>query len=72
MDIDLPKLLLRIRAGETSFVNQEQQKKPSPQPNAPGYLNLGLRFFTLIATSPWLFATAQRAGRPVQPGAGAI
>ena len=61
VDIDLPKLLLRIRAGETSFVDQEQQKKPSPQPNAPGYLNLGLRFFTLIATSPRLFAIAQRA-----------
>jgi len=73
VDIDLPKLLLRIRAGKI-----EMQEKPGDQPdnkpNAPAYLRWGLRFFTWVATSPWRFATAQRlAGvfsrvvAPVQP-----
>lgn len=59
VDIDLPKLLLRIRAGMT---NQPQKDVAAGKatPNAPGYLKWGLRFFTWIAVSPWLFAAAQR------------
>ncbi len=56
VDIDLPKLLLRVRAGNIkSFANSTQEK-----PNAPNYLNLGLKLFTLIATHPPLFHSAQR------------
>jgi L-lactate dehydrogenase complex protein LldF len=54
VDIDLPKLLLRIRSGV--------QVKPSaylPTPNAPAPLALGLHFFTLAATSPWRYTIAQ-------------
>jgi L-lactate dehydrogenase complex protein LldF len=58
VDIDLPKLLLRIRAGETHSFDQAQTTKP--QPNAPFYLKVGLRMFARIATSPSLYATAQR------------
>jgi L-lactate dehydrogenase complex protein LldF len=59
VDIDLPKLLLRIRAGMT----EQREGENSPHkatPNAPGYLAWGLRFFTWIAVSPGRFAAAQR------------
>jgi L-lactate dehydrogenase complex protein LldG len=54
VDIDLPKLLLRVRAGQVT-----------PQPerikdNAPTWLRLALRMFSWAAASPWRFATAQR------------
>ena len=54
VDIDLPKLLLRIRSGV--------QVKPSASPptsNAPAGLAFGVRFFTLAATSPWRYVLAQ-------------
>jgi len=70
VDIDLPKLLLRIRAGETFPIDQVE--KTSPQPNAPGYLKLGLRMFTIMATSPRLFAAGPTPRRSVQPAAGAV
>ena len=54
VDIDLPKLLLRVRAGYG--VNQDRNKAKS---NAPGILKIGLWFFTLAASSPRLFAIAQ-------------
>ena len=73
VDIDLPKLLLRIRAGKIEAPGT-QGAQPAAKPNAPAYLRMGLQFFTWIATSPWRFATAQRlAGvfsrvvAPVQP-----
>lgn len=73
VDIDLPKLLLRIRAGKIELPDT-QAAPPASKPNAPAYLRWGLRFFTWIATSPWRFATAQRmagvfsrAVAPVQP-----
>jgi len=55
VDIDLPKLLLRIRAG--IGVNQAQFH---PKPNAPALLAMGLRLFSLAATSPWRFGVVQR------------
>ena len=56
VDIDLPKLLLRVRAGETSPVSA--QKKPIP--NAPRALRLGVRLYSLAAVHPRLFGLAQR------------
>ena len=63
VDIDLPKLLLRIRAGAVDgkpgqAVSANGSKRLAP--NAPGYLSFGLGVFTWIATSPWRFAAAQR------------
>ena len=55
VDIDLPKLLLKIRAGIGA--NQAQYH---PKPNAPELLAMGLRLFSLAATSPRRYAIAQR------------
>ncbi len=73
VDIDLPKLLLRIRAGMNAQ-EAEGNVKHKAASNAPGYLRWGLRFFTWVAVSPWRFAVAQRlagifsrAVAPVQP-----
>ena len=50
VDIDLPKLLTRVRAGET-----EDQGNALPTP-----VKFGLRMYTRIATRPGLFAVSQR------------
>jgi L-lactate dehydrogenase complex protein LldF len=55
VDIDLPKLLLRIRAGEE---NKHPRKKAKP--NAPAGLSIGLKIFSLAASSRRRFALAQR------------
>jgi L-lactate dehydrogenase complex protein LldF len=55
VDIDLPKLLLRVRAGIHTGEDPASRK-----PNAPKPLGFGLRLFTLAATSPRRFAIAQR------------
>ena len=66
VDIDLPGMLLRVRAGQVSEVPQPQAK-----PNPPAILALGLRIFAWMAVSPTRFAIAQRlAGffsRPIAP-----
>lgn len=54
VDIDLPKLLLRIRAGEVPG------KPASPKPNTPAVLRWGLRGYTWMVTIPAWFRTAQR------------
>ena len=54
VDIDLPKLLLRVRAGGKQI---EKQRTPT---HVPQYLNWGLRLFTWAAKSPWRFHTAQK------------
>jgi L-lactate dehydrogenase complex protein LldF len=54
VDIDLPKLLLRIRAG--IGVNQNRNVA---KPNAPAVLSIGLGLFSTAATSPRRFAFAQ-------------
>ncbi|MCX8061552.1 MAG: LutB/LldF family L-lactate oxidation iron-sulfur protein [Anaerolineales bacterium] len=56
VDIDLPKLLLRVRAGKITPLSQ-----PTPtKPNTPTLLKWGLKFFAGIATRPSLFSLAQR------------
>ncbi len=52
VDIDLPKLLTRVRAGET-----EDQGN-----SLPAVVKVGLRAYTRIATRPSLFAFSQRMG----------
>jgi L-lactate dehydrogenase complex protein LldF len=54
VDIDLPKLLLRVRAGG---VELDPQRATA---NIPGSLKLGLRGFGWIATRPRLFGLAER------------
>lgn len=49
---NLPDLMLKIKAGKTPA-----GQTPS---NAPGYLKLGLSFFTWIATTPILYYYSQR------------
>lgn len=62
VDIDLPRLLLRVRAGEVppSPPVKHQPAAPLPTPNTPSVLALGLRGFAWIASSPTRFALAQR------------
>ncbi len=70
VDIDLPKLLLRVRAGGLKIETQHTPK------NVPLSLNLGLRMFTWAAKSPWRYHTAQRLlgifGRVAAPASGWI
>ena len=49
VDIDLPRLLTRVRAGQTSEVS-----------GLPSLLKFGLRMYTRIARTPRLFAVSQR------------
>jgi L-lactate dehydrogenase complex protein LldF len=63
VDIDLPKLLLRVRAGLTPEIMSTSNQLAHPSKaisNAPAYLKLGLRFYTWVATSSWRFAAAER------------
>ena len=60
VDIDLPRLLLRVRAGFTP-PDPKGAEKPG-QANSlqvPAYLHLGLKLFTWFATTPFLFKAAQ-------------
>lgn len=54
VDIDLPKLLLRVRAGGVQSTNT---RTPA---GIPWYLRLGLEGFRWIAVSPWRFRVAQK------------
>ncbi len=54
VDIDLPRLLLRVRAGI-----QTDPTELKIRPNAPATLAAGLQLFTLAASSPWRYAAAQ-------------
>ena len=56
VDIDLPKLLLRVRAGGLE-INQERARK-----NIPRGLQMVLSGFTWIATRPLLFHAAEKFG----------
>jgi L-lactate dehydrogenase complex protein LldF len=72
VDIDLPKLLLRVRAGMAgSSVDVVPGHAPQPT-SAPKSLKLGLRMFTWAAASPRRYHAAQRlAGwisRAASPG----
>jgi L-lactate dehydrogenase complex protein LldF len=55
VDIDLPKLLLRVRAG-----NWEKKPGNRNKPNAPRWLAMGIHLFALATKSPRLFNTVQR------------
>jgi L-lactate dehydrogenase complex protein LldF len=55
VDIDLPKLLLMVRAG----IGVDRPRNLA-KPNSPNMLAMGLGLFTLAATSPSRFAIAQR------------
>ena len=65
-DIDLPKLLLRVRAGNVEGNSQtvtESQGLPSKgteNRTHPGSLAFGLRLYTWAAVSAWRFTTAQK------------
>jgi L-lactate dehydrogenase complex protein LldF len=66
VDIDLPKLLLRVRAGlvesdePVGANNGDEQVYPSAPGHVPGGLRLGLSLYTWIAVSTWRFTAAQR------------
>jgi L-lactate dehydrogenase complex protein LldF len=53
VDIDLPGMLLKIRAGENA-------EHVSPGVGLPGIVKLGLKLFGQAAAIPWLFKFAQR------------
>lgn len=55
VDIDLPRLLLRVRAGQI-----EAKEKIAAKPNPPPTLALGLKLFTWAAASTWRFELAQQ------------
>ncbi len=54
--IDLPALLLRIRAGMVA----PDGRTAAPRPNPPQALSWGVRAFTFLATHPRWFSLAQR------------
>jgi len=60
VDIDLPGLLLRIRAGES--VKRKEVKRNHSGIGLPATLKLGLRVFRYVAATPRLFAVLQTLG----------
>lgn len=66
VSIDLPGLLLRVRAGEVSDSKDlgeapgQEHPQRVPKPNAPRVLALGLKVFTWAAVSPARFSLAQK------------
>lgn len=58
VDINLPLLLLRVRAGLIDPPTTPPAERA--QPNAPATLKLGLQGFSWIASSAWRFEAAQR------------
>lgn len=62
VDIDLPKLLLKVRAGEMNLGgagSKGDEHRGKPQ-KVPWGLNLGLRLYTWLAVSPKRFSAVQR------------
>jgi L-lactate dehydrogenase complex protein LldF len=57
VNINLPDLLLRVRAGEN-----KNSKKQAEGVAVPAALNLGLKAFRLAARTPIFFSTGQRLG----------
>jgi L-lactate utilization protein LutC/ferredoxin len=68
VDIDLPGLLLRVRAGMTDTEGDPQIR--SLKPNPPGWLAQGLRLFTWAAANPGRFRLAQKLAGLVAGGKG--
>jgi len=64
VDIDLPKLLLRVRAGQSPVISVKAPASPERLPSAEGVglssaLRVGVRLFTWTARRPRLFAFSQ-------------
>ncbi len=60
VDIDLPRLLLRVRAGQAPRRASAPEKKEGA--GLPPVVRLGLRLFRLVASTPRLFAVFQTLG----------
>ncbi len=60
VDIDLPRLLLRVRAGLTEDYQPPEPKGKELKPNPPGWLAQGLRLFTWAAEHAGRFRLAQK------------
>jgi len=62
VDIDLPKLLLRIRAADTNptVLGLPEITEPARRSHVPVTLRLGLQLFSRAAAHPQLFALSQR------------
>jgi L-lactate dehydrogenase complex protein LldF len=60
VDIDLPRLLLRVRAGGKALPPRGGLPQGPVETNAPAALKLGLNGFAWAAASPWRFRLAQR------------
>jgi L-lactate dehydrogenase complex protein LldF len=58
VDIDLPKLLTRVRAGVAS--DQLSVNRGQSAAGLPALVRIGLRMYTRLATRPGLFALSQR------------
>ena len=72
VDIDLPRLLLRVRAGLTEVYSQGEPVPVRGKPNPPGWLAAGLRIFTWAAENPRRFQLAQKLAGGVIVGKGWI
>jgi L-lactate dehydrogenase complex protein LldF len=70
VDIDLPRLLLRVRAGMTETYSPPEVLGTVGKPNPPGWLRLGLSLFTWGAENPGRFRLAQRLAGGVMGGKG--
>jgi L-lactate dehydrogenase complex protein LldF len=61
VDIDLPRLLLRVRAGHSGTERfWDSQPKATPARGASLSLRIGLSLFTWVAVSPFRYRLAQR------------
>jgi L-lactate dehydrogenase complex protein LldF len=60
VDIDLPKLLLRVRAEGANLAHASSSA--SRRSHVPASLRLALRLYTWLASSPRRYAVAQRIG----------
>ncbi len=55
VDIDLPKLLLRVRAGGVTLNTNKEQR------SIPSHVRIGLKFYTWMATKPGWFSLGLRS-----------
>ena len=70
VDIDLPRLLLRVRAGMTGSSAPQNFHTGYSKPNPPGWLAVGLRIFTWAAVYSGRFRLAQKLAGTVLGGKG--
>ena len=60
VDIDLPRLLLRVRAGLTEVYEPPEPQVKALKPNPPRWLAAGMLLFTWAAEHPGRFRLAQK------------